>query len=77
VTADYPPTVLLHGDKDTDVPHHLSVRMAEALEAAGVEHKMYTLEGAGHGLLDAEPAQKKKAYDEAAAFFLRHLMDGK
>ena len=49
VTAAYPPTVLLHGTADTDVPYHLSAGMAEALEEAGVEHHLSTIQEGGHG----------------------------
>ena len=49
VTAAYPPTLLLHGDEDTDVPYEQSVRMAEALKAADVEHEFVTIDGGGHG----------------------------
>jgi len=43
VTKDYPPTLLLHGDKDTDVPYEQSVMMAEELARAGVEHELITM----------------------------------
>jgi acetyl esterase/lipase len=49
VTPDYPPTLLLHGDKDTDVPYEQSVLMADALARAGVEHQLLTIPGGGHG----------------------------
>ena len=40
VDADYPPTLLLHGDEDTDVPYEQSTLMAQALRAAEVEHEL-------------------------------------
>jgi len=49
VTRDYPPTLLLHGDRDTDVPYKLSVQMAEALEKQGVAHELITVKNGGHG----------------------------
>jgi len=49
VTRDYPPTLLLHGDHDTDVPYKLSVQMADALKKQGVEHKLITVKNGGHG----------------------------
>lgn len=49
VSADTPPTMLLHGDQDTDVPYEQSVMMAEALAHAGVEHRLLTIPGGGHG----------------------------
>jgi acetyl esterase/lipase len=49
VTRDYPPTLLLHGNADTDVPYQLSVDMAKKLADAGVEHKLITIENGPHG----------------------------
>jgi dipeptidyl aminopeptidase/acylaminoacyl peptidase len=49
VTRDYPPTLLLHGDKDTDVPYQQSVLMADALERHHVEHQFITVSNGGHG----------------------------
>jgi len=51
VTPDYPPTLLLHGNKDTDVPYELSVSMAAALQSAGVQHDFITIDGGGHGFV--------------------------
>ncbi len=48
VTAQYPPTMLVHGDKDTDVPYEQSVAMAKKLEEAGVESQLVTVSGKGH-----------------------------
>ena len=45
VIPDYPPTLLLHGDQDTDVPYEQSVLMAAALQQAGVEHELVTIPG--------------------------------
>ena len=49
VTTTYPPTLLLHGNNDTDVPHELSERMAHALKASNIKHDFITIEGGGHG----------------------------
>ena len=43
VTREYPPTLLLHGDEDTDVPYEQSVQMAQAMKRAGVEFGVATL----------------------------------
>jgi len=48
VTAAYPPTLLIHGDADTDVPFEQSLQMSEALGKAGVRHELITVPGAGH-----------------------------
>lgn len=49
VTVDYPPTLLLHGDRDTDVPYGQSVLMAEALTRRGVTHELITISAGEHG----------------------------
>jgi acetyl esterase/lipase len=77
LTPDFPPTLLLHGDRDTDVPYERSVEMARALRAAGVPHELVTLPGLGHvfdiegpGL--ADPAVGH-AFDHAVAFVARRV----
>lgn len=49
VTASYPPTLLLHGTKDTDVPYQQSLNMSLELARIGVEHELITVPGGGHG----------------------------
>jgi acetyl esterase/lipase len=49
VTAEYPPTLLLHGTADTDVPYAQSAEMAAALAAAGVAHELVTIVDGPHG----------------------------
>ena len=48
VSSTYPPTLLLHGDRDTDVPFQMSERMAAALSRQGVEHRLYRMAGFDH-----------------------------
>jgi dipeptidyl aminopeptidase/acylaminoacyl peptidase len=49
VGADFPPTLLLHGTADTDVPYEQSVEMAAALARADVPHELITIPDGGHG----------------------------
>ena len=49
VTDEYPPTMLLHGNKDTDVPYEQSVLMAATLKERGVQHRFVTIKKGGHG----------------------------
>lgn len=49
VSADDPPTLIIHGDADTLVPLQQSQAMVEALEKAGVTTKLVIKPGAGHG----------------------------
>jgi len=52
VTADAPPFLIVHGDRDPLVPHHQSVLLAEALIRAGAFVSFYTVKGGGHGRFD-------------------------
>lgn len=65
VTHDYPPTMLIHGTDDTDVPYEQSLMMAEEFKKHNVEHKLITLPGAEHGLRDGDPELVDAAYDSA------------
>jgi acetyl esterase/lipase len=49
VTADAPPFLIVHGDRDPLVPHHQSELLSAALQEAGVPVTFYTVEGGGHG----------------------------
>lgn len=73
VTPEYPPTLLIHGTADTDVPYADSAMMAERLEEQGVPHELVTLEGAGHGLSDVSPQEVKAAHAKAHAFLQQYL----
>ncbi|MFT5211341.1 MAG: dipeptidyl aminopeptidase/acylaminoacyl peptidase [Flavobacterium sp.] len=42
VSASYPPTLLLHGKKDTDVPFNKSVKMAEAFDRHQIPYRLLT-----------------------------------
>ncbi len=49
VTANYPPTVLLHGGMDTDVPFEQSRLMAAELQRHGVDYKLISQPNWRHG----------------------------
>jgi acetyl esterase/lipase len=68
VTADYPPTVLVHGTNDTDVPYEQSVLMEEQFKQHNVPHLMITVANAEHGLGGGDPKQVEDAYQRAFAF---------
>jgi dipeptidyl aminopeptidase/acylaminoacyl peptidase len=73
VTREFPPTMLLHGNADTDVPYEQSVMMAEQLQQHGVPHQLITLEKGEHGFDGADPAKIDAAYREALAFTKKYL----
>ena len=76
VTVDYPPTLLLHGDMDTDVPYEQSVKMAEEFSRGGVEHEMITIPKGGHGFDGAEMKEPKvvEAFGRVFAFLERNIV---
>jgi acetyl esterase/lipase len=73
IGTDYPPTVLVHGTADTDVPFEQSVIMARELTKQGIEHELLRVEGAEHGLADGDPQAIDQAYERAFGFLKRHL----
>jgi acetyl esterase/lipase len=73
VTKDYPPTLLVHGDRDTDVPIEQSTLMAAELDRNGVEHRLMVVAGAEHGLEDVAPTEVDAVEREAAGFLKQHL----
>ena len=73
VTKDYPPTLLIHGTKDTDVPYALSVQMDKELTAKGVAHQFITIPDGIHGFrskVDAEVAAR--TYRQVVEFLGQH-----
>ena len=75
VTGSYPPTLLLHGDEDTDVPYAKSVAMRMALDAAGVENRLITIPGGGHGF-ESEQEERpdvQAAMGDVVRFLAQHL----
>ena len=45
---DFPPTLLLHGDHDVDVPFEMSERMAAVLTRRRVAHRLVRMNGYNH-----------------------------
>jgi acetyl esterase/lipase len=52
VSADDPPTLIIHGDADTLVPIQQAELILEKLKSAGVETKLVVKKGAAHGWPD-------------------------
>jgi acetyl esterase/lipase len=74
VTAEYPPTLLIHGDKDTDVPYEQSTIMVEQFVKHKVKHELITLAGGEHGLAGADPKKIEGANRAAIDFLKKHLL---
>lgn len=68
VTKNYPPSILIHGTVDEDVPYQESENMARKLREHGIEHELIPMYGAGHGLSGAEKSDADRAKRRAANF---------
>jgi acetyl esterase/lipase len=75
VTAEYTPTMLIHGTNDTDVPYEQSTMMAEQFEKHKVPHELVTIRGGEHGLGGGDPKLIDAAYESAFEFIQKHMKD--
>lgn len=74
IQPDYPPTLLLHGTKDEDVPYEQSVLMAEGLQKNGVDHKLITIPDGKHSFdEDWQSPIVQNAFDEVINFLNNKL----
>lgn len=73
VRPDAPPILLVHGDRDEDVPYEQSVRMERALREAGADAELATIEGAGHMLGVGGPVFAQRAVREARRRFFDRI----
>lgn len=68
VTSEYPPTLLIHGTEDTDVPCEQSVMMADEFKKYGVDHELIMIAGGEHGLAGVDSKRISSAYERAFQF---------
>lgn len=73
VTAEYPPTLLIHGEVDTDVPYEQSVMMAAEFKRLGVEHRLIGIPGGEHGLAGGDQMLIDQAHQAAHDFIRQKL----
>ena len=73
VTESYPPTALIHGTADTDVPYELSTQMVEEFERNGVPHRLFSIPNAEHGLAGGDRGLIEQAYRSAFEFLDEYL----
>jgi acetyl esterase/lipase len=66
VRPGLPPVMIIHGDADPTVPHEQSVRLRDALSAAGVPVEMYSVPGGLHG--NFSDSEKLRVMERTAAF---------
>lgn len=74
VSSDFPPTLLLHGEMDTDVPFQQSVLMSEEFARHGVTHELVSGRDWNHAFDFKDPGAPEiiKAIDKAADFLVQH-----
>ena len=70
VSADTPPAFVFAGDKDAKVPFEHSVRVEQALKAAGVPVELHIFAGTDHGFA-LRGTGPEKAWPELCAAWLR------
>ncbi|MHC4401127.1 MAG: prolyl oligopeptidase family serine peptidase [Planctomycetota bacterium] len=70
VTADDPPTLLIHGDRDKLVPLDHSEKIREEFGKSDVPCELLIIEGAAHGFRGPDAEQ---ASDATVAWFEKHL----
>lgn len=73
VTPGYPPTLMIHGTVDTDVPHEQSELMAKAFRKHGVPHELISVENGEHGLQGADPAEIEAAWKSVLPFVAKYV----
>ena len=73
VTRAYPPTMLVHGTADTDVPYEQSKLMADRLGAARVEHELVPVREGAHGISNLTVGEQTRIYQAAAGFLFHRL----
>jgi acetyl esterase/lipase len=73
VTKEYPPTALIHGTADTDVPFEQSRMMAKELQKHGVPFQFHQIAGAEHGLSGGGRVEIEEAERKAFEFVKFHL----
>jgi acetyl esterase/lipase len=72
VTRDYPPTLLIHGTKDTDVPYELSAQMAKTLAAQHVAYGFITIPEGGHGFGKRDQETADRTYQQVVEFLKKY-----
>ncbi|MEE2993555.1 MAG: alpha/beta hydrolase [Gemmatimonadota bacterium] len=75
VTNTYPPTILLHGEADTDVPFEQSVLMRNVMEENGVPNVLISRSDWGHGFdyVGLKDEHVGTAYNEILGFLNTYI----
>jgi dipeptidyl aminopeptidase/acylaminoacyl peptidase len=73
VTRDWPPTLLIHGTRDTDVPYEQSELMAKKFKQKGVPFTLIPIDHGEHGFEGGDPQKIREAYRAMEKFIKKHL----
>lgn len=73
VDSDYPPILMIHGTKDTDVPHEQSEMMAKECKKHGVEFRLISIKNGEHGLRDGAKEDIENAYQSVLPFIAKFV----
>lgn len=73
VTNKYPPTLMIHGTADTDVPYEQSVMMETAFKKHNIVHRLITIENGEHGLGGGDAKEIEAAYAAVVPFINQHM----
>ena len=73
VTPDWPPTLLIHGTRDTDVPYEQSELMARKFMEKGVPFTLIPIDHGEHGFGGGDPQKIRDAYKVMGEFIKEHL----
>ena len=73
ISSQFPPTVLIHGTEDDEVPYAVSVGMDDALTKAGIPHKLITVPGGAHVLRGLSEVETMRITDKELAFAKPYL----
>lgn len=66
--------MLLHGDKDTDVPYSQSLMMVNELKRIGVDHELITIHDGEHGFdKDFRDPSVADVFSRVVKFLKEHL----
>ena len=72
ITENYPPIVMVHSEKDNDVPYSQSTSMGKALKKKRVDHILITVPG-GHCSLGKNEEEVAMTAKKVMSFLKKHL----
>ena len=73
VTPDWPPTLLIHGTPDTDLPYEQLELMETKFKQKGVPVTFIPIDHGEHGFRGGDPQKIEEAYKAIGQFIKEHL----